>query len=297
MVYNTADAYLFVYLNFAIILIEVTRMIKLICIDMDGTLYNKKKEIYESTKQALALAYSQGIQIAIVSGRPINYIMAYAKEIGIDIIMTGSNGATIKVQDHFIKHALDQKDLLQILRICEKNKMHIFMKGLNCIYTNMKESNFFQYDELTKELPVEFQMHKSYVPSLVDVIQNSPIPVYKLIVLADCQESVIACRKQIHDAVQVSTFSQDPHHFELSSYEATKGKAITQLADILHLNTEEIACIGDGDNDIPMFEVCGYRIAMGNASETLKQMSNFVSETCENDGVGVAIHHILENQK
>lgn len=272
-------------------------MIKLICIDMDGTLYNKKKEIYESTKQALAIAQLKGIQIAIITGRPINYVMAYAKELDIDVIMSGSNGATIKVHETLLKHPIACIDLLKILHLCETYKLHVFMKGLHKIYTNMKNSNFFQYDELTKDLPTDFQMHTTYVPSLLPIAQTSTMPFYKLIVLGDDQESVIACRNKIHDIVQISTFSQESHHFELTSFDATKGKAVLQIANILHLNSSEIACIGDGDNDIPMFEACGYRIAMGNASDKLKQMSDFVSETCEYDGVGVAVHHILKKQE
>lgn len=271
-------------------------MIKLICIDMDGTLYSKQKEIFETTKEALKLAVEHGIQIAIVTGRPINYIMAYEKELQIPISMAGSNGGYILANNTEMRYAIPKVNVLRILQLIQKHQLHVFLKSLHHVFTNMEQSKFFPYDELTSGLPERYQMKTLYSSSLMEHIEHSTEDIYKMIVLGDDPKAVAACRKQIHQNMEVSTFSQEAHHFELSAKDATKGNAIQHIADAFHFTLDEVACIGDSDNDIPMFQASGYRIGMGNASEEIKRISDYITDTCDQDGVGKAIQYLYKKQ-
>lgn len=267
-------------------------MIKLICIDMDGTLYSKQKEIFQGTKDALTLAVQQGVQIAIVTGRPINYVMAYRKELPIDIHMAGSNGGFILIRDEKFCLPIQHDDVQAIIDILSANHLHMFLKSQTHIHTNMEQAPFFHYEELTKHLPMDYQMHTIYQKHL-DAIEE---PIYKIIVLGENADTIMCCRKQIHERMDVETFASENHHFELSAANANKGNAIRRIADTLHIQYNEIACIGDSDNDIPMFEACGFRIAMGNANMQIQEMCDYVTSTCEEDGVGKAIRYLYKKQ-
>lgn len=267
--------------------------IKLVCIDMDGTIYNKKRVILESTKKALKEAQLNGIKIAIVTGRPLNYIMSYKEQLGDDIIMAGSNGACITVHDTLITHPIKKDELLKIISIIEKYKLSMFVKSLECIFSNTTFCPFGDYEERTKHLPPEYQMKNKIVNDMYTAIKEYPQDIYKMIVLGEDIDIVRKCRKELHEIVEISTFSGEAHHFELTSKDADKGKAVIELARNLKIDTIEVACIGDSNNDIPMFQIAGYRIGMGNANEDICKMSDFITATNENDGVGEALYHII----
>ena len=80
---------------------------------------------------------------------------------------------------------------------------------------------------------------------------------------------------------------------EIFSENASKGTALAALAQHLGIRTEEIACIGDGENDLSMFRVSGLKIAMGNSVAALKAQADHVTADHLHDGVARAIHRYI----
>ena len=78
-------------------------------------------------------------------------------------------------------------------------------------------------------------------------------------------------------------------YMEVYSKEASKGRALTELGRRLGIRREEIACIGDGENDLSMFEASGLKIAMGNAVEELKDRADYVTASNRCNGAAKAI--------
>ena len=83
-------------------------------------------------------------------------------------------------------------------------------------------------------------------------------------------------------------------YVEVYSKDASKGRALAELARHLDIRKEEIACIGDGENDLSMFESAGLRIAMGNAVEDLKKQADYVTDSNARDGAAKAVEWILK---
>ena len=81
------------------------------------------------------------------------------------------------------------------------------------------------------------------------------------------------------------------------SKNAAKGRALEVLARQLGIAREETACIGDGENDLSMFEASGLSIAMGNAFEGLKEKSDYVTSSNNRDGVAKAVKKILDAER
>ena len=84
---------------------------------------------------------------------------------------------------------------------------------------------------------------------------------------------------------------------EVYSRQASKGRALEALAKRLGITREEIACIGDGENDLSMFAVSGLKIAMGNAFEGLKQQADYVTSSNNREGAAKAVRRILDAER
>ena len=82
-------------------------------------------------------------------------------------------------------------------------------------------------------------------------------------------------------------------YVEVFSAGASKGNALQALSGYLGIEKEEVACIGDGENDLSMFRAAGLRIAMGNAVPELKKEADAVTGTNDRDGVAEAVRRYI----
>ena len=78
-------------------------------------------------------------------------------------------------------------------------------------------------------------------------------------------------------------------YYDFSAKEATKGNAIRQVCQMLHVEQDKTIAFGDGENDVPMFESAGMSVAMGNAKETVKTRAKYVTAEIEDDGILKAV--------
>ena len=74
---------------------------------------------------------------------------------------------------------------------------------------------------------------------------------------------------------------------------STKGDAVRYLANYFGIDKEEVMCIGDSENDLSMIKYAGTGVAMGNASEDIKSVADYVTDTNVNDGVAKAINKFV----
>ena len=103
------------------------------------------------------------------------------------------------------------------------------------------------------------------------------------------KERVRALLSDLHELHAAFT----PAYVEIFDKESSKGKALKKLAGHLGIEKDEIACIGDGENDVFMFEVAGSSFAMGNAEQAVKEKAAYVTRSNRENGVACAIERIL----
>jgi hydroxymethylpyrimidine pyrophosphatase-like HAD family hydrolase len=87
--------------------------------------------------------------------------------------------------------------------------------------------------------------------------------------------------------------SNNTYFINAVSRTVSKGTTLQSVADYLGIDCDQIIAIGDSFNDLPVFEVAGLSIAMGNASEEVKQLADWVAPPVEKDGVAVAIEKFI----
>ena len=271
-------------------------MIKLITIDVDGTLVTPLKRLTKKNKEAIKKAKKEGIHIALVSGRPFTSMIHLIEEL--DLAQKGhfticQNGSYI--YDNFTRKPMfgtyqRPKDLFVIDEMLEGYKLELSSMDDEGFYTRHKNPNFYtKMDAKINKLPIKTVAYKDW-PEDKDfgrfLILGSRKEINRFI------KNMPRELKENFYPVQTAPFL-----IEVMNKNTNKGYAIGQMIEKLGLDMSEVMAIGNEKNDIPMLEEAGFAVAMGNAVEELKVHADFITKSNLNSGVGYAIERLIENGK
>ncbi len=122
--------------------------------------------------------------------------------------------------------------------------------------------------------------------------------VHKLVGVSDDYDLLARCEAETQAMLgaAASAARSQPYYLDVTHPEANKGMAVRTLAGLMGVPLEEVAVIGDGTNDIAMFAQCPFSIAMGNASDEVKQKARFVTASNAEDGFAQAVERYLLNR-
>ena len=269
-------------------------MIKLVAIDMDGTLLNSKKELLEETKQYFKNFHNKNTETLLVlcTGRPETGIRPYLKDLGYleeNHYIISQNGASIyesqtgkRVMDAFVDSTAIQKWI-------ELGKKHgISVMGAGVDY-------YYSFDEDPTEW-MEFDVKLvSGKLKRIPTKESLNIDFYKILLMGDeeqLNEFETFIPQEWRDEFYV--VRSQKYLVEVLTKGVNKAFGLEKLAKKLNIQPSEIAAIGDAANDIEMLEYAGLAIAMGNASEEVKAIADIVTDTNENNGVIKAIDKLIQ---
>lgn len=270
--------------------------IKLIAIDLDGTLLDSKKRLSEVNRQALELCTQNGIWVVPCTGRTVVGIPSEIKMIpGIRYAIT-TNGAVIEDMEE--KKAIDTRMLswelaLEILHIVEPYHVmydpYIDRRGIT-------ESRFFDHLSeygLSPELQEMVRQTREVHPNILEFVEKSRKPVEKINLFFSDDEERAKVRTELEKRTDILITSSLPWNLEINSPDATKGDALLRLASYLNLTQEETMAVGDGENDLSMIGKSGIGVVMKNGKEDLLAAADYITDTNDEDGVAAAIHHLI----
>lgn len=277
-------------------------MYKYIFIDLDGTLLNDKKEISEENIKWLNRAYKEkGITSIITTGRLLGYVeklySRYNCSFG-DIIIA-SNGAiikNIKTKEYINKEVLTNEEMKYLRSIYLEENLEYIM-----IYT---EKEIFREGEDKTSLETD----KIYVENIEEFLNSYPETLSTICIISGQEKELNKAIKRIEsyqsiDNSPISEYIQKVNNFEIRAKYidvmkkgVNKKNAVKKVMDTLGINHDEIIVIGDGGNDLPMFEYAKLKIAMENGSDVLKQKADYITDTNNNDGVAKAIKKLIFNE-
>ena len=269
-------------------------MIKLVAIDMDGTLLNSKKELSEETKQYFKNFHNKGTDTLLVlcTGRPESGIRPYLKDLGYleeNHYIISQNGANIyesqtekRVMDAFV----DSKAIQKWIELGKTHGISVMGAGVDYYYS---------FDEDPTEW-MEFDV-KIVSGKLKRITKDESLNTdfYKLLLLGD-EEQLNEFETFIPQEWRNEFYvvRSQKYLIEVLTKGVNKAFGLEKLAKELNIQSSEIAAIGDAANDIEMLEYAGLAIAMGNASEEVKAISDIVTDTNENNGVIKAIDQLIQ---
>lgn len=261
-------------------------MYKLIAIDMDGTLLKDDKTISQETFKAIELAADKGIKVVLATGRPLEGIKPYLKELNLmkdkdyALVFNGALVQNTSTGETIVKNTLKGSDYKYLYEISKKLKVniHAFSKE-GCI--TPKLSKYTEVEGDINKIPITIKAVK-------DVHDNDYIMKVMMIDEPEILDKAInALPKELYEKYTV--VKSTPYFLEFLNKNSNKGEGVKVLANTLNIKQEEVMCIGDAGNDLHMLEYAGLGVAMGNAYEEAKEVADFVTKTNEEDGVAYAI--------
>ncbi len=268
--------------------------IKLICIDVDGTLYNDQKEIPKENIEAIQEASNKGILIAITTGRMYNYGELYGKMLKVPTITIASNGAFVKYQGEVLNHQkMRTEDLLEAQKIIDEQNLFAHYNTWNALICKGDLGDGNGYMDANNQLE---ESHKIDMVAVKDVeglqreFQKRKGDFLKVIVLSQGNlDALEAVREKFRNHPTLQAVSSSAVNIEVFPREVNKATGIKALIKELGLTRDQVMAIGDQENDLPMIKFAGVGIAMGNATEEVKAASDDITATNNEAGVAKAI--------
>ena len=280
-------------------------MIKLLAVDMDGTCLDRRSRMTDATLEALRKAAGRGIIIVPTTGRNLECIPhrlaagtlfttgAVDEKKNRDLFryVISSNGACvtdIRERKEIFRAPVPADDVLPLLRECGKLRLGI---ASHIRHRYLLEGRF-----LTMAGRLVYGKDARgvcCVRSMEEFIRKGGYKVEEFqfyFFSPGAEQDVRSVLEKYPDLRAAYTGI----YVEVYSKDASKGRALAELARHLDIRKEEIACIGDGENDLSMFEAAGLRIAMGNAVEDLKKQADHVTDSNACDGAAKAVEWILK---
>ncbi len=270
-------------------------MFKLIVSDMDGTLLTDKKEITESTKQAIGKLNQHGAHFTIATGRIYPAAKMYSDDLGITTPMICCNGAVIidPVSDEVLYgHVIDKETGIAVIDICEKYGVYYHLYDKDTIYSNVLERVIAYFREVSKNLPEKYQVKTKVVPDTRALFDETSI--YKVGIHYDNTEKALEMRKELEALSGVSGFKSLDVMYDVMARGANKGTALTQLCESLDIPLSQVVAFGDNENDLEMLQTAGFGIAMENAEDFVKEVADHVTYPNESEGVRLAIEELFK---
>jgi Cof subfamily protein (haloacid dehalogenase superfamily) len=275
---------------------------KLICIDMDGTLLNSRKQISENNKTVLRKAREKGVRIAISTGRRYVDARYYADLIDFEIPIIAANGAYIQVgkqQKPIYQSCLGADLALRILNTCRQYRIApIFhtpeREYCGSIYRVMILAGLACKNGFKRKARDARKWIWSY-HRWKQVIVAEQEQIGKCVIISIKKGKLQKLREELIKTEALEVVSSWANNLELNCKGISKGKGVELLARYYNLKQEEIMAIGDSENDLSMLDYAGLGVAMGNAAENIKEKADCITDTNDNNGVAKAIEKYVLN--
>lgn len=273
-------------------------MIKLIAIDMDGTLLNEKKHIDKAQKEAIHEAVEAGIKIVLCTGRPLYGILPFYEELGLSEL--DSEGYVILNNGCSIHKTKDWELIDQVNFTSDDiDYLYKFSEGYDINFTLVNDYYYFNIDDRkpTDELITDAGFVFSDITNIsLKEAKNGKHKIIKIMFLGN--PNIMADFQKENENILKDKYSSvlsQPYVYEILPKGNNKGTGLKKLAKKLGIKQEEIMAIGDGNNDIEMFEYANYSVAMENGTELAKKAAKYETDSNENDGVAKAIRKYALN--
>lgn len=287
----------------------MNKVVKLIAVDLDGTLLNEENQISKKNLEAIKFAQANGVEVVIATGRAHFDVQTIFKETGLKTWIIGANGATIHQPNGELFHSIsiNRQDAFQILNWLEQEEYYyeIFSNDSILSPQNGRELLTIEMDRVKSanpEVSIEqlieaaekqySQTGFSFISSCKELI-DTDVDVYNILAFSFDEEKLQKGKAQFKDMKDVTMVTSAQHNFEFEHKKASKGIALEILAKKLALNLADTAAVGDSFNDLSMFRMAGRSAAMGNAPEEIKNSCQEVTLTNIDDGVAHFIYSLL----
>ena len=272
-----------------------TAPIKLLIVDIDGTIAGNSNQVSPRVKDAIAAAQAQGVRVGIATGRMYKSALRFHQEIGADLPLIAYQGAWIqdpatgKIHQHRpvpIAIATELIDYFEQSDLFDKLSIHVYRDDR--LYVR----------EINPD--TELYIGRSGVeviatPDLRTVLTDCPTKILAMSSDVALIQSLLTDLRQRYSPDDLHVTTSVPIFLETTQAGVNKGAAIDYLVRELKITAANVLAIGDNYNDVEMLAYAGIGVAMGNAPADVRSLGDWVAPDIEADGVAVAIERFILN--
>ena len=268
-----------------------TGKLRIAAFDLDGTLLNSKKELLPSTILAIRRLKQIGVQVVLASGRHPKGIWPVAKSLsltGTDSYLLGFNGGAIvslKTGEQVFERLMEPESA----RAAADAALSLGLSPVT--YT---KSELLCLDDTDQYVLFEAGLNRLPVRKISSFREDVPFPVNKVLVVGDPKRIAEGGESGLREAMRgrCSVSLSAPYFLEVMPEGIDKASGLENLLVLLGLSRENLAAFGDGMNDKPMLDFAAAGVAMGNAAPALKAGADLVTDSCDEDGIAIAVERL-----
>ncbi|MCA1055629.1 Cof-type HAD-IIB family hydrolase [Rossellomorea aquimaris] len=243
--------------------------IKLIALDMDGTLVNHEGEVSPENERAIHRAKERGIHVVLSTGRSLRTCRDISDQLGRSSYLITVNGGEIYDHEYNLVDSTPlDRDLVKMLwTIKEEHDVYFWSSTTQGLFNsrNPFDKEIDEYDWLKFGFDIKDDDVRKVI--MDELIKN--------------------------EALEITNSS--PTNIEINPAGVNKAAALIKVCDWLDLSMEEVMAVGDSMNDIAMIRESGFGVAMGNAQEVVKEAADWVTGLHTDHGVAQAIERVLSS--
>lgn len=264
---------------------------RIIVLDIDGTLVNSKKEITPATKEALTDIQEKGHIVALASGRPYPGMVKYIKELKLDafggfaLAFNGGKVIDCRTREIVFEKCIDKSYLPVIFNYAVEHGLGMVTYRDDEVITGTDIDDYMAYEARLNNMPirrlddfvgaVDFDMPKCLLTAEPDRAERYEEELKELL------------------APSLNVFRSEAYFIEITRKGVDKAESVDRLLSRIGMKKEQSICCGDGFNDLTMVQYGGIGVAMGNAQQIVKENADYVTASCDEDGIVQVIEKFM----
>lgn len=277
--------------------------IRLVALDMDGTLFNHQSQISAADQEAIREISEKGVTVVISTGRPyVGLPVDVLANIGIRYAIT-TNGASIYRLPEMAciySNCMEPELVCPIIKEFQKKDIHMdaFIEG-EC-YSQLSCQPHIDQLDMPEAMRTYIKTTRSFPEDLAAYIREHHLPVQKMTLnFYRMPDGTYQQRDEVVEILashpEITYLSGGYHNLEFTKCGTTKGTGLRVLCDYLGIDLATTMACGDTQNDMDIIKTAAIGVAMGNAIEEVKAAADYVTLSNEESGVAHAIRHFITN--
>ncbi|WP_088102695.1 HAD family hydrolase [Halalkalibacter urbisdiaboli] len=272
---------------------------RLLALNIDGTILRSNSRVSKQTKDAIDYVKEKGVYVTLATSRPFPAAKKIAKALKLDSHLITSNGAFIAEESEeplFTRH-ISEETTLQVVEILEQYHCHVRILSENYSIGNKVRQKSYLIAKMTIGVGDPLFYPITFVDSLCDYLMEEPVSPLKLQVQFFNEQEKRDALEEVRETVKgIRFFDSLPGRVEIVGSGISKARGLQTLGQHLGISLDEMVAIGSYNNDIEMISEVGLGVAMGNASDELKDAANWITRSNNQNGVSYMIREVFRKQ-
>ena len=270
--------------------------IRLIALDIDGTLLDSRWDLPEANRSAIAEATRRGIEVALVTGRRYDFAMPIARKLDSPLTMICNNGALVRTHDGatHLRHLLSRDTAERVL-----HATRCWREGAGVVFDRAR-ANQIILEVIDTDDPIRtayYNRNREYLSQAIPLescLIEDPIQVMfsgKVAPMREAEAVLRAAPFSNEFRLAVTCYeSRDFSMIDVIHPSCSKGSSLAEWATLRGYARQEVMAVGDNHNDLEMLSFAGIPVVMGNSVAELKNYGWHQTGTNDENGVARAIH-------